>query len=152
MYDVASNAKANTGVVLGSIGTGLGVLGSHLGSILGSRTCSNGSPYVTKDELNYVQTIAAKDSEIALLKSEQNTEIKIADVYERLITRINADKNEQTAINAQQMVYNATANANIAVLQSQVSALQCLTKVIVPADNVCPKPMPQFNSWTAPTT
>lgn len=151
MYDVASNAKANTGVVLGSIGTGLGVLGSHLGNIL-SGNGNNCSNYVTKDELNYVQAIAAKDSEIALLKSEQNTEVKIADVYERLITRINADKNEQTAINAQQMVYNATANANIAVLQSQVSALQGLTKVIVPADNVCPKPMPQFNSWTAPTT
>lgn len=154
MFDVASNAKANTGVVLGSIGTGLGLLGSHLGGIFGGnlgRTGADGSQYVTKDELNYVQTIAAKDSEIALLKSEQNTEIKIADVYERLITRINADKNEQTAINAQQMVYNATANSSIAVLQSQVAALQGLTKVIVPADSVCPKPMPQYNSWTAPT-
>ena len=154
MYDVASNAKANTGVVLGSIGTGLGILGSHIGGIFGGnlgRTGADGSQYVTKDELNYVQTIAAKDSEIALLKSEQNTEIKIADVYERLITRINADKNEQTAINAQQMVYNATANSSIAVLQSQVAALQCLTKVIVPAESVCPQPMPKYNSWTAPT-
>jgi hypothetical protein len=27
-----------------------------------------------------------------------------------------------------------------------------LTKTIIPAANVCPQPMPQYNSWTAPTT
>lgn len=151
-FDAASNAKANTGIVLGSLGAGFGLLGSHLGGILGfNGRCATGQEYVTKDELNYVQTIAAKDSEIALLKSEQNTEIKIADVYERIMTKVNANRDEQLAINAQQAVYNATANSAIAVIQSQISSLMCLTKMVVPAANVCPAPMEKYNSWTAPT-
>lgn len=152
-FDAASNAKANTGIVLGSIGTGIGLLGSHLGNLFGGAygRSADGQHYVTKDELNYVQTIAAKDSEIALLKSEQNTEIKIADVYERIMTKVNANRDEQLAINAQQAVYNATANSAIAVIQSQISSLMGLTKMVVPAANVCPAPMEKYNSWTAPT-
>lgn len=111
---------------------------------------------VTKDELNYVQQLGDKNMEIAILKSEQNTEIKIADVYERLITRINADKAEQTAWNASQSVINAQVSAAVATNNNSIVAIQnilnCLTKTVIPADNVCPKPMPQFNSWTAPTT
>lgn len=157
-YQYASNGKGNLGVTLGAIGTGLSILNGGLGMIGGAgwnagyHNGSEGGRFVTKDELDYVQTISAKDSEIALLKSEQNTEIKIADVYERLITRINADQRQQADVNAAQAVYNATANSAIAVLQNQVGVLNGLTKTIVPITNVCPQPMPQYNSWTAPTT
>lgn len=150
----ASNGKGNLGVTLGAIGTGLSVLNGGLGSIGGwgnNYHNTDGGRYVTKDELDYVQTISAKDSEIALLKSEQNTEIKIADVYERLITRINADAKAQADVNAAQMVYNANANSAIAVLQNQVCVLNGLTKTVIPIGNVCPAPMEKYNSWTAPT-
>lgn len=152
--EFASNGKGNAALttgIIGTVGTGLGLLGSNL---LGGNGYHNtdGGRYVTKDELDYVQTISAKDSEIALLKSEQNTETKIADVYERLITRINADARAQADVNAAQMVYNANANSAIAVLQNQVGVLNGLTKTIVPIDNVCPQPMQRYNSWTAPTT
>lgn len=30
--------------------------------------------------------------------------------------------------------------------------LNGLTKTVIPIDSICPAPMPQFNSWTAPTT
>jgi hypothetical protein len=40
-------------------------------------------------------------------------------------------------------------NGQIACLQQTVSGI---TKTIVPATAICPAPMPQFNSWTAPTT
>ena len=67
-YDVASNGKGNLGVTLGAIGTGLGVLGNHLGlfGLNGNvNGCGcNGGGYVTKDELNYVQQLSAKDAEI----------------------------------------------------------------------------------------
>lgn len=154
--EYASNGKGNLGVTLGAIGTGLSVLNGGLG-LVGNGYGVNyhntdGGRYVTKDELDYVQTISAKDSEIALLKSEQNTEVKIADVYERLITRINADARAQADVNATQMVYNANANSAISVLQNQVGVLNCLTKTIVPITNICPEPMPAKNSWTAPTT
>lgn len=47
------------------------------------------------------------------------------------------------------------ANNGITALNGQVACLQAtvngITKTIVPASAVCPAPMPQFNSWTAPT-
>lgn len=147
------SAALTTGII-GTAGTALGLLGNGLG-IFGNNAYHNnseGGRFVTKDELDYVQTISAKDSEIALLKSEQNTEIKIADVYERIMTRVNADQRAQVDINAAQAVYNASSNAAIQVLQNQVSVLNGLTKTVVPITNVCPQPMPQYNSWTAPTT
>ena len=158
-YQYASNGKANAGLATGIIGTALGVLNGGLGMIGNGYGCGypgmynnvEGKQLVTKDELDYVQTIGRKDAEIALLKSEQNTEVKIADVYERLITRINADQRAQADVNAAQMVYNANANSAISVLQNQVSVLNSLTKTVVPIDNICPEPMQRYNSWTAPT-
>ncbi len=150
------NGKANAALTTGIIGTALGVANNGgLGLFNWGRGSADGQQYVTKDELNYVQTISAKDSEIALLKSEQNTEVKIADVYERLITRINADQRAQSDWNTQQMVNNAQISSAIAVNANSISALQdlCgkLTKTIIPITNVCPEPMPAKNSWTAPT-
>lgn len=55
-----------------------------------------------------------------------------------------------------QGVINAQVGANIAVAQNNIASLQTelasLTKTIIPIDNVCPTPMKQYNSWTAPTT
>lgn len=153
--EYASNGKGNLGVTLGAIGTGLSVLNGGLGLLgmnpAGVQMAENDRP-ITRYEMNLLKESMAKDSEIALLKSEQNTEVKMADVYERLITRINADRNAQQEVNAAQAVYNATNSATVGVINSQVAQLMALTKLVVPADNVCPKPMPQFNSWTAPTT
>lgn len=164
-YQYASNGKGNLGVTLGAIGTGLSVLNGGLGLIgNGSALMNNnayhnnseGGRFITKDELDYVQTISAKDSEIALLKSEQNTEVKIADVYERIMTRVNADQRAQADWNAAQSVANAQMSSAIAVNANSIAALQTccnnLTKIVIPADNVCPKPMALYNSWTAPTT
>lgn len=138
--DVASNGKGNLGVTLGAIGTGLGLLGNNLGLFgwNGNNCQCNGGRYVTQDELNYVQQLSAKDAEIALLKSEQNTEIKIAEVYDRLLQRINADKAEQATINTNQCVFNAGVNAAVDVLKSQVACLMGLTKTIIPNTSVCP--------------
>lgn len=48
------------------------------------------------------------------------------------------------------------ANNGITALGGQIACLQAtvsgITKTIVPASAVCPAPMPQYNSWTAPTT
>lgn len=154
--EYASNGKGNLGVTLGAIGTGLSALNGGLGLFSGVNgnyhNNSEGGRFITKDELDYVQTISAKDSEIALLKSEQNTEVKIADVYERIMTRVNADQRAQADVNAAQAVYNATANSAIAVLQNQLGVLNSLTKTIVPITNVCPEPMPLNNTWKDPTS
>lgn len=48
------------------------------------------------------------------------------------------------------------ANNGLTALQGTVACLQNavagITKTIVPASAICPAPMPQYNSWTAPTT
>lgn len=168
-YQYASNGKGNLGVTLGAIGTGLSVLNGGLNNLgwgMGNNGFAYGNGYgygrgfdggrfVTKDELDYSRIISAKDAEIALLKSEQNTEIKIADVYERLITRINADQKEQSAWNTQQMINNSHMSNAISVNANSIAGLRNtiddLTKVVIPAHNICPRPMERYNSWTAPT-
>ena len=151
---VGSAGVAGAGLGLGIAGTALALLqNGGLGGILGGLGGCN--QYATKSDIAYSQELAKKDSEIALLKSEQNTEIKIADVYDRLLTRINADRQAQADWNAAQMVNNCSMSNAIAVNTNSISALQnccnSITKLVVPRDAICPSVMPEFNSWTAPT-
>lgn len=159
--EYASNGKGNLGVTLGAIGTGLSVLNGGLG-LIGNGYNANyhnnteGGRFITKDELDYVQTISSKDSEISILKSENFTNEKIADVYSRLKADMNALEKEQNAWNSAQSVINAQMSSAIAVNQNSIASLQTmcnnLTKTIIPITNVCPEPMKLYNSWTAPTT
>ena len=152
-YQGASRAVANSGLGLGIAGTALGLMNGGANLLgFGGNNGMNRIEYATKESVDNAILLAQKDSEIALLKSEQNTEVKIADVYERIMTRVNADRAAQQEVNAAQAVYNGTNNAAMACMRNQIDALAAMTKMVIPADNVCPKPMPQYNSWTAPTT
>lgn len=173
--EYASKGVAGAGLGLGIAGTALGLMNGNgilggltggagvgdmanvirtVADVSGMNRCSDNTP-VTRYELQMAQALSAKDSEIALLKSEQNTEVKIADVYERIMTRVNADQRAQADWNAAQMVNNAQMSASIATNANSIHALRHvvddITKIVVPADAICPKPMPEFNSWTAPT-
>ena len=149
MAEYASNAKGNVGVALGSVGTGLGVLGSGiLGGLFNPRMYGmNEDHFVNRYDLQKEQDIAKLETENSLLRSNIYTDQKLADLYERLDSKIRVN---EAAIN-QQAVYNATNNATIACLQNQIACLQGLTKVVIPATSVCPEPMNRYNSWTAPT-
>lgn len=138
--EYASNGKGNLGVTLGAIGTGLGALGNSgiLGLFGGNRGNTEGGRYITKDELDYVQTIAAKDSEIALLKSEQNTEVKIADVYERVMNKVLANERDQAKVNADQAVFNGVNTATMNCMQNNIAQLMSLTALRIPNTSVCP--------------
>lgn len=146
MAEFASKGVAGSGLGLGIAGTALGLLSGGLNGLLGCNNCSD-NQLINRYELDMENKIVSKDSEIALLKSNIYTDQKIVDVYERLNTKIGA---VESAVNTQ-AVYNATLNGTIGCMQTQIAALQALTKTIVPIDNVCPRPMPQYNSWTAPT-
>jgi hypothetical protein len=162
--EYASKGVANTGLGLGIAGTALGLLnggGGILSGLGGTSTaadmatvaktvadltgvtnrCSENTP-VTRYEMDMAMKLAAKDSEIALIKSEQNTEIKIADVYERIMTRVNQDQRDQAAWNANQSVANAQMSAAIATNANSIAALQncCnqITKLVVPNTAICP--------------
>lgn len=146
----SSNGKGNLGVTLGAIGTGLGVLSGGLGNLglFGGNTHCSEDHCVNRYELAMQQEIAAKDSKISLLESNIYVDSKIADVYERLNTKIGGLE----AQICQQAVVNAQVAANISCMQSAIATLNGLTKTVIPINSICPEPMPQYNSWVAPTT
>lgn len=162
MENFAKKGVAGTalGLSIGSLGwqaLNNGVLGNVLG---GNRCCDNhGSDaaamiaaasmigtrgygecsedhVVNRYELGLQQELAAKDSKISLLESNIYVDGKIADVYERLNTKIGVIEHEL----CDQRVYNATNTATVSCLQQQIATLAALTKVVVPITNVCPQP------------
>lgn len=168
------NGSITAGLTTGIIGTALGALntiGGGAALLSGNARQSsdvNGIPqWVSKDEYNAGMTIASKDSEIALLKSERDAEKKMIEVYakleerinnvkdivatnrdraddklaaayEKLDGKINFNKNLQDGINAQQLAYNGTNSSTISFMQSQIAQLQSITKTVVPNSSCCP--------------
>lgn len=138
-YSVTGQGQGALNTVLGAIGTagalgGGGILGNLLGGMGGC--CSDDKP-ISRYEAKMMQELAAKDGKIALLESNIYTDQKLADVYERLTNKINANRDEQNAINLQQAVYNGTNTATVSCLQSQIAQLQGLSQLVVPSRNVC---------------
>lgn len=142
MAEFASKGVAGAALGTGIAGTALGLLNGGLGNLFGNNMWNNNNcsenTLVTRYENGLQQTIAAKDSEIGLLKSNIYTDQKIADVFERLNTRLVAMDKENCERFAAQATYNATLNGAVTNIQNQVSQLQSLTKLIVPNSSVCP--------------
>lgn len=146
--DYASKGVAGAGLGLGIAGTALWLLqNGNLGGILGGGCGGSDQHYVNRYE-------AGQSARIA----ELETEVKLRDANTYTLGELNKMRNYVDAkfdgINAQlcnQAVVNAQVTANLSCLQNTVSALSGLTKTVIPIDNVCPAPMPQYNSWTAPT-
>lgn len=152
--DAASNTKANTALGLGIAGLatsllsgGMSMLGGN-GVGLGRNGYYNGndpdSRVITKAEANLMNENTNLKAELAIQKSEGYTDKKLVEVttyldtkLARLSDKVDANKDAQQAVNAQQMAYNAAANAQIDVLKSQVAALTGVTKMYVPSSNVC---------------
>lgn len=135
-----------TGLGLGIAGTALGLLngsGNGLLSGLFGGNCNNNcgcseNMLVNRYEMSMQQQLASKDAKIGLLESNIYTDQKIADVYERLNTKIQANKEAQDAVNLQQAVYNGTNTAALNCMQGQIAQLYSLTKLIVPNTSICP--------------
>ena len=129
---LASFLGFNAGNVFNGNGNGRNGGGCH-------RSCGEGQDaLVTRYEATMMQELAAKDSKIGLLESNIYTDQKIADVYERLNTKIAANKDAQDAVNLQQAVYNGTNSAAINCIQNQIAQLFGITKLVVPNTSVCP--------------
>lgn len=137
MAEFASKGVAGSGLGLGIAGTALGVLNGGLGNILGGFNnncgCSE-NMMVNRYELNQESRIAKLETEVALRDANIFTDQKIADVYERLDSKI---RGLEAGLNAQ-AVYNATNTATINCIQGQVAQLFSLTKLVVPNTSVCP--------------
>ena len=150
----ASKGVAGAGLGLGIAGTALGVLNGMgscaplLGGLFNNGSnCCHENTTVNRYELGLEQSNAAKDSRIALLESTIHTNDKILEVYGYLDGRLRGIEGQI----AQQAVVNAQLTAIISCMQGNIATLMGLTKTIIPIGNVCPEPMPQYNSWTAPT-
>ena len=147
--EYASIGKANAGLTTGIIGTSLGALNSGLlGNLFGGGNCCSENMNVSRYELGLEKELAAKDSRISTLESTIHTDGKMLELYQYVDGRLRGIEGQI----AQQAVVNAQITANIGCMQGNIATLMGLTKTIVPINNVCPQPMPQYNSWTAPTT
>lgn len=143
-HNVTSQGQGNYNTVGASAGIA-SFLGLNAGNFLGglgnwgNNNCNGnwGSTPISRYEASMMQELAKKDGHIALLESNIYTDQKIADVYERLIAKINANKAEQDAINMQQAVYNGTNTATIGCIKSQVAELASLSELVVPSRRVC---------------
>lgn len=148
--EYASNAKGNLGVTLGAVGTGLNLLTGGIGLMnAGSSLTNHASNYVTKDELRMAQDIASKDSQIALLSAESDSEKKMIEVYKQtrseikeLQDEVRDNRREQDAWNATQAVNNAQMSAAIAANAMSIANLQsccsAITQLKIPNTAVCP--------------
>ena len=170
--EYASKGVANTGLGFGIAGTVISLLGGG-GALLkamdGNRrdsnidlaaammmanaaprtvgcTCSE-DHVVTRYDAEKSARIAQLEGELANKNAEIYTDKKSLELYQYLDNRLRGIEGQL----AQQAVYNATNNGLIGCLQNQVAALQGMTKTVIPDGNICPPPMPRYNSWTAPT-
>lgn len=150
---VTSQAQGNFNTVAGAAGIA-SFLGLNLPNVFGTRsngvdgcTCNGSSDndLITKYEANLLLALTAKDAEIANLKSDQYTDRKLVEVTQYLDGKINtlaakvqANKEEQQAVNMQQAVYNGANTATLQCMQNQVQQLFGLTKLVVPNASVCP--------------
>lgn len=167
MAEFASKGVAGSGLGLGIAGTALGVLNGGLGNLLGGGWNNNGCGcgtgrgfgyggygVVSSDDQLVNRYEAGKDARIA----ELETEIKLRDANFFAMSQMNDmrnyvdrrfDKIEHQMCD--QAVWNTAQSGALNCMANQIAALNGLTKTIVPADKICPPPMPLYNSWTAPT-
>lgn len=148
------NNYASKGVGGTALGLSIGAiaaeaLGGTLGNIFGNGGNRSGeSAPVSHSEAKLMAENAELKTEIKLRDSNIYTDSKILELYKYVDGKLACVENQLS----EQRVYNATNTAAISCLQGQIAQLSALTKVIIPIGNVCPAPMPQYNSWTAPTT
>lgn len=146
----ASKGVAGAGLGLGIAGTALGLMAGNggLGNLFGTGNCGcNEDHYVNRYEAAQNARIAELETEVKLRDSNIYTDSKILELYKYVDGKFGCIESEL----CQQRVYNATNTAAISCINGQIAQLMALTKTVIPADNICPQPMPMYNSWTAPT-
>ena len=173
-YHATSQAQGALNTVLGSIGTAGALLGGgglFSNMFNGGGNCRNNAAacsddeYITRYEAQQNKTIAEKDSQIAFLQAERNTEKKMVEVYTELASkdtqirnRIEAvEKDLNAKIDAErdariyamqqeresrllsekdQAVFNQSMVGTTSTMANQIKQLQIITNV-VPKNKVC---------------
>lgn len=148
-----ANAALTTGII-GTVGTGLGLLGGNgglLGNLFGGgwncRCNDSNSMPISRYDQSLNDRFNAVMNENALLKANIYNDQKSLEMYQYVDGRLRAIESQI----CQQNVVNAQITANISCMQNAINTLSGLTKTVIPIDSICPEPMQRYNSWTAPT-
>lgn len=154
--DGVQNVAGGGTTALGIIGTALGGLAVANNGLLGN-VLGGGN----NNQCNALM------SELAKEKAERFAEKTGSEIYNAMFAQYKELAQQTTQIDKrvsalevagplrEQLVNQRidcccnTMNSGLAALQATVANI---TKTIVPITSVCPQPMPQYNSWTAPTT
>lgn len=156
MSEYASKGIGGAGLGLGIAGTALGVLNGGLGNLLNMGGCGTAynhgcvcgdNAYVNRYEAGQSARIAELETEVKLRDANTYTDKKALELYGYIDGRL---RNVESQI-CNQAVINAQITSNLSCMQGNITTLMGLTKTVIPIGNVCPAPMPEFNSWVAPT-
>lgn len=157
MSEYASKGVAGAALGTGIGGLALGVLNGGLGNLFNGMGCGNawsGGNGCCNEQIAVNRYEAAQNAKIA----ELETAVALRDANTYSMTQLNNLRDYvdrrfdgvNAAINGQAVV-NAQVAANLSCMQTNIASLMALTKTVVPITNICPEPMPLYNSWTAPT-
>lgn len=150
--EYASKGVAGTGLGLGAAALGVNLLSGNLSNLFsgwnGNNCGCSENMGVNRYELNMQKELINRDAEIAYLKGRDAAKTDSLELYRYIDGKFACVEREL----ADQRTYNAVNTTNISCLSGQVAQLMGLTKMIIPATNICPEPMSMYNSWTAPTT
>ena len=137
--EYASRGVANAGLatgIVGATGTALNLLGGNLGNLFGNNCNCSENMTVSRYELSQEQKIAELQTQVALRDANTYVDGKILEMYKYVDGRLNGVE----AQICQQNVYNATNTAALNCINGQIAQLMGLTKLVVPATNICPQP------------
>ena len=164
MGEFASKGVAGSALGLGIAGLSVGLLNNNGNGLLGGLFGNNCQQQVgmLQSELAQLRAEKYSDQSIATVYNAMRTEVqnlqdRLLDKYISPISQEIADIRVREAnTNAKIAEVGCLCNNGITALQGQINCLAAtvngITKTVVPISAVCPTPMPQYNSWTAPTT
>lgn len=170
--NVASKGLAGTALGLAIPGT-IALVNQLTGGVWGlgrAVGCNGMGGEITQD----TRLISALESELARVNSERYADGIGISAYKEAIAlsnknddKINANYKELAyalaALDKQIAVDKQASTDNFAFLNKKIddkaSEIYCYVngtfvpgKMVMPLDSICPQAMPQYNSWTAPTT
>lgn len=157
---VASQAVGTAGLSLGIIGTSLALLNGGAGNgVLGG--LFNGGSYNQDSRI-----ISALEAELTKEKAKNYSDQSNLAVYNALFSQYKELAAMSTSLDKRVSAIEVAGPLREQLLQQQISCccnaantaiaslaqtVQGITKTVVPITAVCPQPMPEYNSWTAPT-
>ena len=105
---------------------------------------------VGKETFCLQQHISKLEADNAILKSENDSERKMVEVYTSLDKKIGENEDKDHSRWEKQLLWNSAQDTRLAVIESQLRALLSASDLYINARRVTPLPMPRFNDFETP--